>query len=243
MRSLLDTSLVSVSERWKIFSGVALILFSVYLGIGHRTSSSSLLQDPSISTWIDRKIPLSPIWLIVYSYMYFQTAAPFFVLKRRRSIVRWLLGGGLLYLLAVPLWILYPIARPGAEITVVDAWSYWLTVVYRLDPATNCLPSMHVALAFYSAVYIYHLDKAIGVGLIIGSFFIWYSTLAVKQHWFVDGAVAILLALMVVFCLNRFIPWKEAERDRQARVNHFYWLGAVLLSYAFLFVSYSFFFS
>lgn len=237
MERFLTSEKLSLFERWKVFSLSLTSLFFLYLCVGHITQAFSNAR--TLETWIDPLVPLSPVWLVVYIYMYFQTISPFFVITTRRSFARLVLGASILYLLALPMWILMPVVRPDNELIIQDVWTYWLAFVYQVDPSTNCFPSMHVALSFYAAWYIFEFDRLVGWILSFGSLLIWYSTLALKQHWFVDGAVAILLVLLVEYLIRRFIPWTEEEKVIQPRANHLYWLLGVIFGEG-VFIAYYF---
>lgn len=228
---------MSIKERWQVFVFTLTFLFILYLSVGYLTQEYS--DTRTLETWVDPLVSLSPTWLVIYIYMYFQTISPFFVIKTRRSLARLLVGAGILYLLALPMWIFVPVVRPGGEILVQDVWTHWLAFVYQVDPATNCFPSMHVALSFYAAWYIFEFDRPMGWILSFGALLVWYSTLALKQHWFVDGAVAILLVLIVEYFMKRMIPWKEEEKIAQPRINHLYWLFGVVLGEG-VFIAYYF---
>ena len=236
LEQLLTSEEISRAERIRIFLCTLVFLLVLYLGAG--TLTQDFAEKLTLETWVDSLIPLSPAWIIIYIYMYFQTLSPFFVLKTRRSFARLLCGAGILYLVALPIWVLMPVVRPNSDIIVSDVWSYWLAVVYQVDPSTNCFPSMHVALSFYAAWYIFELDRLVGWILLFGALLIWYSTLALKQHWFVDGAVAILLVLIVESLMKRAIPWKEEEKLAQPRINHLYWLSSVIVGEGIFIVSY-----
>ena len=237
MNNFLSTEQLSVKERWQVFFFAVITLFILYISVGRLTEEFTHPQD--LETWVDPLVPLSPIWLVIYIYMYFQTIAPFFVITTRRSFTRLLIGVAVLYTLALPIWIFFPVTRPGESVLVQDVWTHWLSIIYLVDPSTNCFPSMHVALSFYTAWYIVELDRLIGWVLFMGSFLIWYSTLALKQHWFVDGAVAILLVLAVEAILKRIIPWTEEEKKVQPRINHCYWFFGVIFG-ELLFIGYYF---
>ena len=101
--------------------------------------------------------------------------------------------------------------------------------MYEQDPATNCLPSMHVGLSFYSARTLFHQDKRMGLLIFCGIPFIWYSTLALKQHWFLDGALGIAMALLIERFMSWKVPWKEEEHQFLPRWNHLYWFVPAIL--------------
>ena len=54
---------------------------------------------------------------------------------------------------------------------------------------------MHVAVATLSGLLIRDVDKPVGSALLMLMPFIWYATMALDQHWLLDGLVGFLFAV------------------------------------------------
>ena len=86
----------------------------------------------------------------------------------------------------------------------------------RIDEAGNACPSMHVAVAIFTAVRVDEVLRSTGaprlLRLLNGAWFllIAYSTLAIKQHVVLDVAAGALLGLIFVLPSLR---WRPRESD------------------------------
>ena len=135
------------------------------------------------------------------------------------------------YLVAVPIWLLYPVSVPRAPMAIHDVWTYGIAIVRTVDPPTNCLPSMHVALATLAALVVRRHDRVAGNLLLGTAALITWSTLAIEQHWVADG----LLGMALAWIADQF--WLGRLPDTMfrpiPRIWHGVWLslyiGAVLV--------------
>ena len=55
--------------------------------------------------------------------------------------------------------------------------------------------------------------------------FIWYSTMALDQHWFVDGLVGMILAFVVEQFTHRLMPRPPEACVYLDRRAHWTWIG------------------
>jgi membrane-associated phospholipid phosphatase len=151
---------------------------------------------------IDRWTGFSPLWAWGYQSVYPLLPLPFLATKRE-DIHRYAGGFILIMLAAFGCFILLPVLGPRPAI-VPTTGMYGL--VSRYDLPFNNLPSLHMAVATYSAcaaiqvtegktrrVFIWVLPIVI---LLIG-----YSALATKQHYAVDLPPGIVLG---------WIAWRAA---------------------------------
>ena len=211
---------MTVKDRFQYGLSVTGVLFLWYLGVGWWTADAAYHTLP---IFIDEWVGFSPMWLLVYLYMYPQTACPLFSFVYHRSMIRWLLGGVIVYLAATLVWLMFPVVKPMMDLQPKGVLEYWIWVVYQLDPPTNCFPSMHVALSFYGALTTWKMDRKLGGWLLLGVLGIWYATMAIKQHWFVDGAFGIFLVLVADYFCCKKIPWLKEERQGLPRKQHLWW--------------------
>lgn len=232
-----DLSILTGKQKQRYFIVCTLGLFCWYLLVGRVALLSNWQWTThQLPSFLDHAVPFSAPWIVLYAYMYPQTAAPLFSLQHKRTMHRWLLGILIVYCISTPIWLLYPVVRPENALDATNAFEFWVRVIYFLDPASNCFPSMHVALSLYGAWTVQSMDKKLGNLLLLGVLGIWYSTLALKQHWFVDGAVGIALVLVVDFFLCQKIPWLPEEKSHIPRKYHLYWFLPVVLVELFSFV-------
>ena len=145
-----------------------------------------------IYTRLDKAIKFDPRYVWVYSFFYY----PFiifaiFVIDNFRDFVYITSSFLLLALSHLVVFFAYPIKTP-------DDWRQYdknanlstrfLSLVQGYDKATNCFPSMHVAIASLSA---YHVDQLTNgehsFYLCLVPLIITYSCFKIKQHYIIDA--------------------------------------------------------
>ena len=138
---------------------------------------------------------------------------------------RWVVSAVLLYMPAVPLWFFWPVTVPREVVPVDDFLTFGLAVVRSVDPPVNCLPSMHVAVATLAGLVIRRVDPIVGHRILFLMPLIWYSTMALDQHWFVDGLVGVILACIVEQTTHRLMPRPNRATAYIARGWHWVWMS------------------
>jgi membrane-associated phospholipid phosphatase len=101
----------------------------------------------------------------------------------------------------------------------LDATGYrGFAVLHRIDEASNACPSMHVAVAIFTAVRVDEVLHSTGaprlLRLLNATWFILiaYSTLAIKQHVTLDVAAGALLGMIFVLPSLRWRPRAVANQ-------------------------------
>ena len=82
-----------------------------------------------------------------------------------------------------------------------------LQVVRFFDTPSSCLPSLHVAISFASALLVWRERKRIFWALLAWSLVIAASTLTTKQHYLIDVLSGALLAVLVTFAVDARAWW------------------------------------
>lgn len=183
----------------------------------------------ALPTVVDGWVPVIPEATLIYGFLYGQVLIPLTLLEDRRVMLR----GGLAYcaLLAIglPFWLLWPVAVPRLELPITDLFSWSLTLIRAFDPPTNCFPSMHVAEAFLAALVVRRMDRPLGTMLLGVAAAIWWSTLALGQHWFLDGLAGLVMALVVDWAAFGWRPLPP-EAYRSGSRARLLWAVAFYLS-------------
>ena len=176
-------------------------------------------------TRIDQWVALQPTWIWFYVAYYPLLISAWFVttgtvLQRVYfSSMALATGVGFFVFFFFPTMIsrdLYPLAG------TMDASTQMLAHIRGADIPVNCLPSMHVCGSFIAATCISPFTSRNWRILIWGLFAaICYSTLATKQHYFVDLVAGFCLGLTsVALIMYRHqllpeLPELMSERDRR----------------------------
>ncbi len=198
-------------------------LMALYLMVGwfRLQGADALSMAP---TPIDGWVPFSVGWLPVYLVMLPMSWSSICAAAHRRAVYRWMVGVVLMYAVAIPIWIMWPITVPRIQSDGTGFWVFVLNLMRASDPSINCLPSMHVAVATFAGLLVRQVDRTIGTGLLMGMPLIWYATMALDQHWFVDGLAGMLLALCAERLTSRLVPVPASSLVALPRRAHAFWL-------------------
>jgi membrane-associated phospholipid phosphatase len=87
-----------------------------------------------------------------------------------------------------------------------------LSLCYWADQPSNCLPSLHVALATLGGLCCLKADRLVG-GIALGlAVLIAPSTMLVKQHYFADVVTGLALAFGVYWAFVARLPAEKMEQ-------------------------------
>lgn len=192
-------ALPGVKAAWLV--GMALFICIPYFAL--QSGPFHPVRQPPV-LWIDRAIPFDPRWL--GPYLSIVVLVPLFPLlaRRRDEVARYVRGVVLLSLPCFLCFYLWPVAGPRPE-QVAGPLHSWLVGV---DRVWNSMPSLHAGLATYSALYGMALlgtgrsRRLLAFGLTAWVVAILYSTLATKQHWFLDLPPAVGLACLAHYLVR-----------------------------------------
>lgn len=148
-----------------------------------------------IETAVDRAIPFSTNWILIYSMAYPVCLSPVFLVtlpRLRTACAAYTLAicASLITFVAFPVFIHRPPADPDALGAALMAFTRWI------DQPFNCFPSLHVSLDFLAAFITSTERPRAGRALLAGAVVISFSTMVVKQHYFLDLIAGVLLAAL-----------------------------------------------
>lgn len=212
-------------------AGGGVLLYGLYGAVGVLTATSDAALH-TVPVFVDDWVSWSPAWVVFYLALFAQVLVPAVLVEDRRVLFRGGVAYGLLVLLGLPLWLFWPVTVPRPALEVTDLYTWGVALTRWLDPPTNCFPSMHVAESYLAALVVRRCNRALGLGLVGMATLIWYSTLAIGQHWFVDGLAGLGLALLVDAVVFRLRPLPPGAY----RCGPSWRVGWVVLLYALLFV-------
>ncbi|MES1999478.1 MAG: phosphatase PAP2 family protein [Pseudomonadota bacterium] len=154
-------------------------------------------------TWLDRLVPFQPMAMPLYISLWVFVSLPPALLATRREL--FIYGGGMTATCTIGLLIFYfwPTAVPVADID----WALYPGVDYlkSLDAAGNACPSLHVATAVFSAIWLHFtLSRFTAPRWLLALNWAWctgiaYSTVATRQHVVVDVLAGLLLGGIVAY--------------------------------------------
>jgi membrane-associated phospholipid phosphatase len=181
-----------------------------------------------LPTPVDELVSFFPASIFVYFWLYPQVVTPLVLVTDRRVLLRGAFAYGCLVAFAVPFWLMWPVTVPRESVPVVDLTSWGVALLRSLDPPTNCFPSMHVAGSFLAALLARRHSRLLGSLLTLSAVAVWWSTMALEQHWFVDGLVGLVLAVVVNHLVFAWRPLPASAFGR-GRERQFGWIVLLYL--------------
>jgi membrane-associated phospholipid phosphatase len=158
-------------------------------------------------TAIDRLIAFRPEALPLYLSLWIYVPLAPAVLKNRREVICYPVAAFVLSAIGFGVFLFWPTAVPASEIDWSQHPSF--SFLKAVDASGNAFPSMHVAFAVFTAIWLARSLREMGAGGPIRALnYLWclgiaYSTLATRQHVALDVlAGAVLGAIVGVLGIN-----------------------------------------
>jgi membrane-associated phospholipid phosphatase len=170
---------------------------------------------------LDHLLPLRPSWALAYGALYlFLILLPILVVRDEQHIRRTVFAYLAVWIVAYICFVAYPTAAPRPSTVAGQGFGAWgLRLLYSADPPYNCFPSLHVAHSFVSALTCLRLSRMLGIAAVVAASLVGISTLYTKQHYALDVAAGISLALIAYLVFFRgYSPAAASEIDRRVPV-------------------------
>ncbi|HEY9199806.1 MAG TPA: phosphatase PAP2 family protein [Gammaproteobacteria bacterium] len=165
-----------------------------------------LLKTPAYPTTVmpitalDRLIGFQPLALPLYFSLWVYVSLPPALLVTRRELFGYGKAIAATCLAGLIVFYFWPTAVPAATID----WAQYPDVHFlkSIDAAGNACPSLHVATAVFSGIWLHHLLRRFGASPWLLAFnWLWcigivYSTLATRQHVAVDVLAGLVLGVL-----------------------------------------------
>lgn len=144
-------------------------------------------------TIVDLAIPLSPVWIWIYISYYFYLIGIFLNVRNEKVLNQlfWsYLSAGIL---SAAFFYFYPTTIIRNLYPVVSenhSWSESLLLFIRyIDQSQSCAPSQHIAFSVIAAMAFWQDREShpkFRIAVSVWALLISYSTMATKQHYFID---------------------------------------------------------
>ncbi|OIO70245.1 MAG: hypothetical protein AUJ58_04050 [Zetaproteobacteria bacterium CG1_02_55_237] len=151
-------------------------------------------------TSLDRLIGFHPLTLFLYLSLWVYVSLPPALLATRRELYAYVKAMAWMCLAALIVFYFWPTAVPVANVD----WAEYPGVAFlkSMDASGNAFPSLHVATAIFSGIWLHHLLRRFATPpwvLLVN--WVWciaivYSTLATRQHVVVDVLAGIMLGAL-----------------------------------------------
>jgi membrane-associated phospholipid phosphatase len=184
-----------------------------------------LLKNPAFPvttiplTVVDQWIGFAPLALIPYLSLWIYCSLPVAAIPTRARLLNFGFWIGAMCLLALSIFYWLPNAAPPAYID----WAQYPGVAFLkgVDAAGNACPSLHVAAAVYSSLWLYWLLREMRLGWRAQSIqLLWgvaivYSTMATKQHVSLDVLAGAVLGAVFAWtsrwCDRKLQPLRQTK--------------------------------
>jgi membrane-associated phospholipid phosphatase len=169
-------------------------------------------------TWLDRMISFQPWTMSLYVSLWVYVSLPPALIATRRELYRYGRAMGGTCLAGLIVFYFWPTAVPAADID----WAQYPGVDFlkNVDAAGNAFPSLHVATAIFSGIWLAHLLRRFGAPRWSRLFsWVWcigiiYSTLATRQHVAVDVWGGLMLGGLAAWLSLRHHTYATLTSDR-----------------------------
>jgi membrane-associated phospholipid phosphatase len=205
--------------------GTPVAIFTFFLAYGHLLKYPVFPVTEMPLTALDYIIGFYPPALLLYVSLWVYVSLPPALLRSRRELIdyAWAIGG--LCLVGLTCFLLWPtsVPHPGFDRGRHPGFG----VLQGLDAAGNACPSLHVAVALFSAIWLNVLFREMGAGwLVRGANWCWglgivYSAMATKQHVAIDVlAGAILGVVGAVLAVRHKLAYVRVTASGQGACEH-----------------------
>ncbi len=161
-------------------------------------------------TALDAAVGFQPVTLSLYISLWLYVTLPPALQSTRRDLIYYGLAVAALCVAGLICFLFWPTAIPATNID----WEnyYGFSILKGVDAAGNACPSLHVATAVFSGVWLNRQLSEIGAPrfVSIGNW-LWcvgivYSTLATKQHVALDMAAGVALGMFAAILTVALLP-------------------------------------
>lgn len=197
---------------WLKFLGVSGFMWIFFIGYFHvlRHPVRPLTEMPL--TALDHWIVFEPAAMAAYVSLWLYVGIPAGLMASLRQLVVYGLWIAALCATGLAVFYVFPTAIPPPQLPADVARYPGFAILQGVDAAGNACPSLHVATAVFSAIWIERLLRDVGMPWPLRSInwawvlLIVYSTLAIKQHVVLDAVAGVALALLFAVPSLRWFP-------------------------------------
>jgi membrane-associated phospholipid phosphatase len=199
-REPMKITLPAIDRRRKWIA--AALWYAAFCAIYTLTGRIHLRPPETLALWLpDRLIPFIDWTVWIYASQYLLLYSCFLGVNSARAVSRLVYAISLASLLAFCVFLVYPTEFPRGVTAEDGAAAFAFRFLYSIDSAANCFPSLHVALAWLSALSLRDERRKAGALAMVWAALISISTLTTKQHYFADlvggGGLALLCRWLI----------------------------------------------
>lgn len=188
---------------WLKLVGTTVFIWAFFLGYLWTLKNPLFPVFAMPTTAIDEAVAFIPESIFAYGTLWLYVSLPHGLLTTRPALYRYCAAIAIVCLIGLACFLLWPTAAPANR----HLWALHpdLDFLEGIDAAGNACPSLHVATAVFSGIWLHHQLRSVGAPLPLVAFnVVWgtaiaLSTLTTKQHVFLDAAAGGLLGALGAF--------------------------------------------
>ena len=168
-------------------------------------------------TWVDSWVQFQPWSLVAYLSLWLYVGIPAGLMPGLRALLAYGAWAALMCIVGLAIFHFFPSAVPRSAVVIDLAQHPGFALLQGVDAAGNACPSLHVAGAVFSALWIERLFRQLGLpawlrGLnLLWGLLIVYSTLATRQHVFLDAAAGAVMGAVFAGLSMRWFARESAQ--------------------------------
>lgn len=189
-------------RKWLAFATGYCVFCALYMFTGriHLRPATPLPSWP-----VDRFIPFIGWTVWVYHTQFFFLLFGVRALKTAATISRTLYSMAVASLVSFCVFFFYPTTLPRSPVETEGLTAQAFQFLYSIDTDSNCLPSLHVALACLVALGVAEERSRFRAYAIIWAGLICISTMTTKQHYFLDVIAGVCVAFVCRAIAKRWL--------------------------------------
>ena len=207
---------------------LAWLLVMPIININYLLAASLAESGTSLALKLDYEIPFLSIFIFpyIYWYIFILLGLVFILSKDRNRYARTLLAIYVAMCICYLFYYLYPVEISRPVIANTNIPNRLVNIIYENDRPLNCFPSIHVLNTYIIMRFTKLKDNKSWFWYTnISGILIMLSTLFIKQHFILDGVMAIALGEVVVRIIKKIedkyikkildLPYKVVEKIKK----------------------------
>jgi len=190
---------------------------------------------------LDQRIPFTAGWVWVYLWVFPFSLSPLFVVRSIALLRKVATAYFVVLAVSFICFALFPVSStrlraPEACLDLSQPSQLLVSTLYRLDPALNLFPSLHVAITTLAALSIFRISRLYGWLGFATAGLVGVAVCMIRQHFLLDVLGGVILSCVVG------VPILWGYRRREDISLSYSWRGAVTyLMFVAVFYSSSYF--
>lgn len=191
--------------------GISGFMWVFFLGYFHTLRHPVYPVFEMPLTAIDALVPFQPWGLVAYVSLWLYVGVAPGLLLRLRELIVYGVWAAALCACGLLIFHFWPTAVPKPD---VDVSAYpGFAVLQGVDAAGNACPSLHVATAVFTAIWVERLMRIVGAPMALRVLnLVWvlaiaWSTVAIRQHVVLDAAAGAALGTVFAALSIQLSPW------------------------------------